>query len=84
MKCQNFTKAAANMPPSECTSIPKLNARSAASCFAGIVVKTRTCTKAASMNLISCFARLVGMTFIPSKAENLFGKLKADSPLYED
>gem|GEM_PF-6019498 len=36
------------------------------------------------MNLISCFARLVGMTFIPSKAENLFGKLKADSPLYED
>jgi hypothetical protein len=27
------------------------------------------------MNPISCFARLAGMTFIPNKAENLFGKI---------
>ena len=80
MKCQ-YMKAAANMPPLECTSTPKLDARSAASCFAGIVAKTRTFTKAASMNLILCFARLAGMTFIPNKAENLFAEIIGDSPL---
>ena len=82
MKCQNyFTKAAANMPPSECTSIPKLNARSVAPCSAGTAARTRTSTAVESMNLISCFARLVGMTFTANKAENLFAEIIGDSPL---
>jgi len=33
------------------------------------------------MNLILCFARLAGMTFIPNKAENLFAEIIGDSPL---
>jgi hypothetical protein len=65
-------------------SIPRLNARNVALCSAGTVAEVRTSTRAASMNPISCFARLAGMTLVPSKAENLFGKLKADSPLRGD